>query len=188
MDERSPFELMESAWAARRAAFDLSGPERLQVLREAGVDLGHAAEMLRDTSQEVPYAHALHLRAQIELELGEQERAEELWRASVAVLRAANDPAQLAHKVRHLGDLELGRGRFERAAQHYTEALDLYRSLANPDEPALANALNRMALLKERIGETAEAEALWSEVRDRYADLGIEAGVKEAELHLDELR
>ena len=187
LDPRTPFELMESAWAARRSSFDMPEPEQSAAVDAVRKDLERAAEMLRNANQDVPYAHALHLRAHVELDVGEEDRAEELWDAAVAILRGADDPLQLAHKVRHLGDLALRRGRLEQASKHYTEALGLYRSNEGSHALDFANAVNRMALLKERLGETAEARELWSEVKQRYANLGLAEGVEEADQHLAEL-
>ena len=188
VNEESPFELMESAWATRRASFDLPDSERCAAINAARKDLERAADMLRSANQEVSYAHALHLRAHVELDVGEEERAGELWNAAVAVLRGADDPLQLAHKVRHLGDLEMRNGRLDQASKHYTEALSVYRSLEGSNELDFANAVNRMAALKERLGETAEARELWSEAKQRYASLSLEAGVQEAEQHLADLQ
>jgi len=184
VEDRSAQDLMESAWAARRASFDLPAGQRRAVMESARSDLELAAALLRDTDEALTLAHALHLLAHVELGLGEEERAEELWREAVAMLRGCDDPLQLAHKLRHLGDLEMGRARMRQAAAHYAEALQLYRTHGGADEPGLANAVRRSALIKTELGETAEARELWLEARDRYGRLGIGEGVVEADEHL----
>ena len=175
---------MDDAWAERRRAFDLPEAERLAALVSARAKLERAATVLRDADRPVAYAHALHLLAHVEQDAGDLEQAETLWIESVRVLRAADDPLQLAHKVRHLGDVVAGRGDLQRAVTHYEEALDLYRDNPGPDALAIANAVNRMAAVRERLGERDEARALWLDVRERYAALGIEEGVAEADEHL----
>lgn len=187
MKGRGPLELMESAWAARRASFDLSDAERRAAVEAVRTDLDRAATMLRGRDEGVLYAHALHLRAHVELDVGDVDRAAELWSEAVAVLRVTGDPLQLAHKVRHLGDLERERGRLGEAEAHYAEALGLYRAHGGALDLDFANAVNRMALVKEAMGDTAEARELWREVRERYGGLGLQEGVGEAERHLADL-
>jgi tetratricopeptide (TPR) repeat protein len=179
---------MDSAWAARRASFDLPAGQRRTVMESTRSDLELAAALLRDTDDAVAYANALHLLAHVELGLGNEERAEALWREAVSILRGCDDPLQLAHKVRHLGDLEMGRARIRLAAAHYAEALDLYRTHGGADELGLANAVRRSALVKAELGEAVEARELWLEARDRYGRLGIDEGVVEADERLSGLR
>jgi tetratricopeptide (TPR) repeat protein len=184
MNDRDPFELMESAWAKRRSSVDLEEPEREAALISVLDDLASAAALLRSRDQPVAYAQALHLQAHIAWDLERMKLAERLWTEAVAVLRETDDVLQLAHKVRHLGDLQLERDRVQEAADHYTEALALYRLHPVPPELDVANAVRRMAVLEERVGEAVAARDLWRDARDRYAGLGLTEGVAEAEQHL----
>ena len=99
-------------------------------------------------------------------------------------------PLQLAHKLRHLGDLLRERGDLERATPLLEEALALYRAETPLEEahPAhaldVANAVRRVALLREESQEPAAAVELWAEARELYARLELAAGVEEAEQHL----
>lgn len=187
MSDQAPFDLMQSAWEARRAASDLRGPEREKAISSIVQDLSEAATTLRRRDLPVAYAHALHLQAHVEWDRGEPEAAESLWEESVSVLRQNEEPLQLAHKVRHLGDIRFELGHVREAADHYEEALSLYRSHDDPPKPDLANAVRRMAVLKEQVGDAASARALWSEARERYAALDLQEGVSEAEQHLSTL-
>lgn len=140
--------------------------------------------MLRDEGPRVSYAHALHLRAHVEMDLGDEHQALSLWEEAVGVLRQTDEVLQLAHKVRHLGDLHRYCERLEQAEVHYSEALALYRQHDGPGSLDLANAVSRMADLKERVGDRVQALALWRETRELYAAVDLSAGVEAAERHI----
>ncbi len=178
---------MRSAWATRRSSFDASPDERRAALIQAKRDLTTAAELCRGAGPPVSYAHAIHLLANVELDLGREEYALLLWEEAVAVLRTTEDVLQLAHKVRHLGDLHRYCGRMDRAASCYAEALAIYRKHDAPGSLDFANAVSRMADLKEHQGETAEAVGLWRETRDLYAAVDMPRGVEQAEQHIRRL-
>lgn len=180
-------ELLALAWDQRRAAFDFPDPKRTEALAAVRLDLKRATALLGASADPVDTAHALHLQAHLETDLGNPDEAAALWTRAVDLLRAAGDPLQLAHKVRHLGDAEMDRGRLTDAARHYAEALALYRAHPDPGAGNIANAVQRAARVHERLGDMAAAQRLWREARDRYAELGIPAGVLEAERHLEAL-
>ena len=194
MSEPSPQELMESAWAARRRAWDLPESERRSALAAVRSDLERASELLRrarsggSTDTAVAYAHSLHLRAHVEWDAEALDEAERLWSEAVGVLRAFNAPLQLAHKLRHLGDLHVGRQRFDEAEPYYEEALEIYRAQASADSLDMANALRRMALLREATHSGGLALPLWREARALYAQVGLPAGVQEADEHIAQLQ
>lgn len=187
MTTEDPLELMRSAWAMRRSSFDMPEDEQRRTLEDARAQLGEAAEMLRGDGPSVPYAHAVHLLANVAVDLGEDERALELWEEAVAILRGQDDPLELAHKVRHLGDLHRSRGRLDRAEECYEEALKLYREHDVEGSLSFANALRRMAILRELQGEGETALTLWRETSNLYAAAGVDAGVDEAEQRIGEL-
>ena len=137
--------------------------------------------MLSDGGPPVSYAHALHLRAHVEMDLGQTLQAQALWEEAVGVLRQSDDALQLAHKVRHLGDLHGHVGRLEEAESHYSEAVALYRQHDVPPSLDFANAVSRMADVKERLGQRDQALTLWRETRERYSALGLSPGVEEAD-------
>ena len=117
--------------------------------------------------------------------MGHEDRARSLWEEAVGILRETEDVLQLAHKVRHLGDLHRRCGRLGEAEDCYSEALALYRAHDGPGSIDFANATSRMADLKEHGGESALE--LWRESRDLFAAVELEAGVEEAERHIQRL-
>ncbi len=178
---------MQSAWATRRAAFDTGDAEKRELLSRARRELTTAVELCREAGAPVPHAQAVHLLANVELDLGHTGQAGTLWEEAVGILRGTDDALQLAHKVRHLGDLHRRCGRPDEAEACYSEALDLYREHDAPGSLDFANAVSRMADLKERSGASTEALALWQETRDLYAAVDLEQGVELAERHLKRL-
>ena len=180
-------EILDSAWSARRAAFELPEGAQREALASVRDDLTRAAGLLRSTDRTVDYAHALHLGAHVAMDVDDLEAAEAGWREAVELLRQAGEPLQLAHKLRHLGDLEMNRDALDAAGDHYAEALALYREHGDSADLSYVNAVRRVAVLAERRGDVDEARAYWTEARDRYAEVGVREGVEEAEGRLEEL-
>ncbi len=171
----------------RRASFDVSPAKRRAALTKAREELTTAVSLCRDYGSQVSYAQAVHLLANVELDLGRECEALLLWKEAVSVLRRSDDVLQLAHKVRHLGDLHRQCGRLDEAESCYSEVLALYREHDSPGSLDFANAVRRMADLKERGGDSSEALALWRETRELYAAVGVVPGVEEAERHIERL-
>jgi hypothetical protein len=96
---------------------------------------------------------------------------------------AAGDRVGHALSLRHAADLLSESGDAAGAAPLYAQVL------ACQEAPALdaANALRGAALNAERLGRRVEARQLWSQARDRYAELDIGPGVEEAEMALTRL-
>lgn len=120
--------------------------------------------------------------------MGRRDAALRLYREAVPLCRRGDDPLVLAHTVRHLGDVLREIGDLEGAEPCYTEALALYRAHPSPPLLDVANAVRRMAILREALGENEHARALWREARELYREVGIEAGVSESAAHLEGLR
>ena len=89
--------------------------------------------------------------------------------------------------MRHLGDLQRHAGQLDAAEAAYVEALALYRKHAQPGSLDFANAMRRMALLREQQDRRPEALAAWRETRELYDAVGLEDGVTEADDHLRRL-
>ncbi len=106
---------------------------------------------------------------------------------AVAAARESGDAMQLAHAVRHLGDVHRNAGRKVDAKRCYDEALALYRREDSPPTLDLGNAVRPMAILQADLGHRVEALALWKEARELYAKVGIAEGVEEAERWLERL-
>lgn len=158
------------------------------MLEQVRSELAAVREETRGTTDPVLEAQSVHLLANLERDLGADERARALWEEAVAILRPTGDSLQLAHKLRHLGDVHGALGRLDAADACYGEALDLYRSHPDPDPLDLANALQRVAGLRETQGRNGAAIALWQEAETLYRSLGLQAGVDEAAAHLAELQ
>lgn len=185
MNHRDPHELMRAAWAARRQAFEAEDAEKMALLRKAARDLETAASRSRETP--VDHAQALHLLANVQVDLGDAARALRLWEDAIDILRGLDEPLQLAHKVRHLGDIHAQQGHLQEAEGCYSEALAIYRNHAAAGTLDFANALRRMAILREETGSDDQARALWREARGMYGALGLPAGISEADAHLANL-
>ena len=187
MANEEAFELMRSAWAMRRASFAAAPEDKLVLLTQAKQDLATAVVMCRDQGSPVSLAQAVHLLANVELDMGHEDRAHLLWEEAVSTLRETDAVLQLAHKVRHLGDLHRHCGRLGDAESCYYEALALYREHDGPGSLGFANAVSRMADVKERRGDSVQALELWQETRDLYAAVDMVPGVEEAEGHIERL-
>ncbi len=187
MANEQAIELMQSAWATRRASFDAAPAEKLVLITQAKRELDTAVAMCRDQGSPVLHAQAVHLLANVELDMGHEDRARSLWEQAISLLRETDAVLQLAHKVRHLGDLHRHCGRLDDAESCYSEALALYREHDAPGSLGFANAVRRMADLKERRGDAVQALALWRETRDLYAAVDMAPGVEEAERHIERL-
>ena len=73
------------------------------------------------------------------------------------------------------------------AEECYREALKIYREGGAQEGLDYANAVTRMADLLEKTGEDDDALVHWAESKERYAALGLAAGVEEAERHIKRL-
>jgi tetratricopeptide (TPR) repeat protein len=169
--------LMQQATRARREG-------RLQ---DAHRDFAEAVALCRQSDRPRDLVQALKGLGQIDRDLGHGDAAQPLYEEAVAICRQVNDPLQLAHTVRHLGDIHQDAGRLDRAEPCYREAMALYRGHRQTAPLDLANTLRPLAILEERLGETKEAIALWTEARDLYSVVNVQQGVAESAAHLRRL-
>jgi len=147
---------------------------------DAKRDLTEAVNTCRKSKDQRRLARALAALGQIERDLHNEEVALHLYEESVEIYRALNDALKLAHKLRHVADILREMGRLPPAAAAYVEALRIYHDHADTQLLDLANAVRGFALLKEALGENAEAQALWEEAGILYAEVSVEAGVAES--------
>jgi len=124
------------------------------------------------------------LLANTELDLDNEPVARALWEDAVQQLRAVDEPLQLTHKVRHLGDLHRRAQRLDAADACYAEALDLLEAHEVSTSADLANLLRRLAILREAQGASEQARAFWQRALTAYAALELAAGVQEAQERL----
>jgi tetratricopeptide (TPR) repeat protein len=108
--------------------------------------------------------------------------AQKCYQEAVALYRGAGEPLVLAHVVRHLGDVYQEQERPDLAEPCYHEALRLYRDHEQGTSLDLANAIRSLAVLRWE-----QTKELWKAARDIYANLSIEAGVKEGTDRLEAL-
>ena len=161
--------------------------QREHRLAEARQDWLAAIELLRRQDAREPLADALRALAEVDRKLRDGDRARAHYEESVAILRNCPDRLKLAHTVRHLGDVHHDAGRADLAAPCYDEALALYRDHPDPPPLDLANAIRSAAVHKQEAGAREQAIALWSEARELYVAVQVEAGVKESTARLAKL-
>lgn len=94
--------------------------------------------------------------------------------------RKEREPRQLAHTLRHVGDLERELGRGDLADAHLVEALDIARR-ENVAPLELANTIRPLALLRGDI-------ALLEEARELYESVNVQPGVEEMTRHIERLK
>src|SRR3977135_4543711 len=87
---------------------------------------------------------------------------------AVAKARTVDDPLQLAHAVRHLGDAYYYAKQPAQAEPCYVEALAIYRQDEHARPLDVANAIRSFAVLKDENGEPDAAQRLWQEAHDIY--------------------
>jgi len=148
-----------------------------------------ALEVARSSPVDEDLIPALAGVAQIERDLGRPEAAVPLYEEAAAVCRSLDRPLLLAHTIRHLGEVHHEAGRLVPAEDCLVEALALYRTHEDGRGTLdLANAVRPMAILRASTGPKEEAVSLWEEARALYAEVGVDAGVEEADAWLKRLR
>lgn len=147
---------------------------------EARNDLRQAIEMGSRSKDHPRLARALAALGQIEHDLHNDDDALRLYEESAEIYRQLNSRVKLAHTVRHIADILRERGRLAASETSYCEAVEIYRSQPETAPLEMANALRGYALLKEALGENAEASAMWEEAGSLYAVANVETGVVES--------
>jgi tetratricopeptide (TPR) repeat protein len=146
---------------------------------DARKDLVEATALCRHSGDRSRLANALADLGQIERDLRNLEAARKHYAEAVEICREAGDARTLAHTIRHLGDVLQELDELAEAEKCYGEALDLYRADAATKPLELANAIRSAAILRDRLGESEKASALWAEARDLYAAADIQVAVAE---------
>ncbi len=106
--------------------------------------------------------------------------------AAVALIRAAGDP-RLPSALRHVVEMAVEAGLAAQVLPERAEMIALHRGLRDGEPLDLASAVRVVVVHAEALGDTAAAIGHWTEARDRYAQLGVEGGVAEAEAALARL-
>jgi tetratricopeptide (TPR) repeat protein len=147
---------------------------------DARRDLAEAVKNSREQNDQRRLAKALGALGRIQRDLHNDDDALKLYEEATEIYRVLNDQLKLAHSVRHVGDILRHMERFAAAATSYAEALSIYRVHRETPLLDLANALRGFALLKEAVGENAQAKAMWEEAGGLYAAVNVESGVVES--------
>ena len=180
-------EMMKGAWATRRRSFSTSGSEQEALINKARRELVNAVEICRKNGPQHDLAQALHMLANVESDIGRYDVSLKLWEEAVSTCRDVGDTFQLAHKVRHLGDLHFHQRRLDEAETCYLEVLQLYRDHDDPPKLDFANALTRYAKFKEIRQLPQQALQLWSDAREIFDAIDLAAGVEECSRHISRL-
>ena len=167
MANREAIDLMRSAWVTRRSSFEADPEKQMTLMTKAKDDLLTAVALCRDSGTPVELAQALHLLANVEHDMGKDDRAQSLWEEAVAILREADDVLQLAHKVRHLGDLHRHCGRLSEAETCYDEALALYREHDEPGSLLRFASMNFRQVRARTLGPTRTPQRPVERLRSR---------------------
>ncbi len=157
-------------------------------LVDAHHHFSNAIAACRQDSRRSELIRALTGLGQIERDLDRADAARPLMEEAVALCRADNNALVLAHTVRHLGDILYDDGSLEQAERSYQEALDLYRGDPHTAPLDLANAMRPLAILKGRLGQTAQARSLWIEARDLYLAINVPDGAAECTYRMARLQ
>jgi tetratricopeptide (TPR) repeat protein len=165
---------------------------------DARVAFAEVAALCRRHGQHAELAHALTRQAQIERDAGSFDRALAYQLEALAIERTLNNPRNLAHTIRHTGDILQAAGRHGEADPHYREMLELYRARSDIAPLEFANAVRSAAVHNEYLGNFEQARILWLEARERYSALDAEflsrtgkadnPGVREADRRLAALQ
>ncbi len=128
----------------------------------------------------IDLANTLAALEQIERDFGHNDVALQHYEEAVELYRSTEDIQKQAHTIRHLADIYRHERQNNEAAAHYREALDLYRADVQTAPLDLANAIRGFKILRQDAGQREEAKQLWREVRELYAAVNVEAGVRES--------
>ena len=110
------------------------------------------------------------------------------YAGAAQIYRDRNDLLAYAHTIRHIADMHLHEANYAEARPLYEEALELYRSSLDTKLLDLANTVRPYALLHEGLGDRETAAELWQEARNLYGSLRLDAGIRECDAHLADLR
>ena len=138
---------------------------------DARTAFAEASDVFRQRGAWSELAHSLTRQAQIERDTGAFDKAVAFQDEALTIARDLNDLKNLAHVVRHMGDILQSAGRHNDADPHYREMLALYQSLSDVAPLEFANAVRSVAMHEQNLGNVSEARRLWSEARDLYAGL-----------------
>lgn len=165
---------LEGTGSARVQAevLGLKGSLRLDQRRlpEALELVDRALALYRSVQDQRGVSKALLKKAKVLHELGETEEALNLSNRAVAQIRPTEDPTLFSQvRFNQLAWLTL-LGQYQEAAQILPEVQGLFSRSARPTETIRIRWCE--ALIAQGLGRTAEAEAAYREVREKFLELG----------------
>ena len=110
-----------------------------------------------------------------------------LYKEAADAFRRIGEPLRLAHTIRHVADIQRRMNLLELAQANYTEALAIYQPESDANPLDVANTLRGFALLSEATGDIPAARTMWTEARQLYSAVQVQAGVEEADCRLSML-
>lgn len=158
--------------------------------RRAGVfgEARDAAERAESIARHEPkperLARALTMLADIDVDQRRPEAARPRYEEAVELYRNRGDLLLAAEALRHLGELHTEASRLDEANAALEEALAVQRADERADPGSLADSLRALGILREAQGRREEAQTLWGEARDLYAQEHDQEGVNEMNEHL----
>ena len=152
-----------------------------EAVDEAGDEAGDAAATSAEPTEAVAVrARRLKQEGEQARRAGDRVTAQRLYEEAVALQRGLDDPLELAHTLRHLGDVLHDARQPAFAEPYYLEALALYRAQPSAPPLNLANAIRSHAVLKHEIGEREASRRLWEEAARLYQQANVGEGVAES--------
>lgn len=144
----------------------------------AGERLSDAARLAQQAGDHWVQAEALFIGGDRERTRGRLDRAAELYRQSIALLRSIEDEALIAYPIGNLGRIAIARGDDDAAQAHFEEALLISRGDGN--RLGLADWQLQLGALAVRRGETGRAMPALAEALSMFNAVGNLEGVADA--------
>ncbi len=168
--------LLQEAWTHRREGnYD-----------QAGAVLSKAHALANDQDFE-SLGRIFHIYAQFSADHDNHEEAVISYRKSLSYYEQSGDQSRVAHAMRHLADSLTNLGVFEEAERYYRKVLEIYDSLLHANSGNVANATASFACLLEKMGMVDEAIDAWKQAHTLYSQIGLQAGIDEAQQRLSAL-
>jgi predicted ATPase/DNA-binding CsgD family transcriptional regulator/Tfp pilus assembly protein PilF len=128
------------------------------------------------TGEEGPArARALSAAATLARRQGDYDRAEGLYRESLAIYRAIEDRPSIGSALNNLGVIAMQRGDLAGAAALYEDALGAFRT--QNDRTRMAAALNNLGMVARRQEDFPRATELYREALELHRALGDRRGM-----------
>ena len=146
------------------------------------------AHALTSEDDHATLGRIFHVFAQFESDHDRWQEALSFCQRSLKQYQKAGNKNRIAHATRHIADLQTALDDFENAEQNYRASIAIYNAAAQTNPGDLANALAGFGRLLSKIGKADEAISVWEKTKALYQQVGLQAGVDEAEQRLQHLK